>query len=343
MKKLKKTALILFTVLILILNLILNFIYSTASASASPAAVSVKIAFVKKTAAAKHINSIGTVRSNGRLIIFAPFTGRIIESFPHPGPAPAGAVIARIVNPGLYAKIIFAGASVKYAKTKYKREKLLFSYGVAAQKDVERARLSLANALSELHALESVEREGVLISHFEGTVHYLTANGAIVTTGSAVAVLNGKGAPWIKTYVTTSQRFGLYTDMPAVIKKGKIKERGRIISIAGNAAHNGLVPVYINLPEKSLLLPGEWVNISFTELKTAVFSLPEKAIIMLRGKTFVFAAIRGKAQAVKVEVTGQKNGIAYVKGDIGAGEPVIVYPVTRIIPGIPVTPQEISR
>lgn len=298
--------------------------------------ISVKVAYVKKTFMVKSITAQGTVRSNGRLVVYAPFTGRLMESFPFPEYVPAGTVIARIVYPGLYAKIISAEASVKYAKIKFKRVKLLFRDGVAAKKDVELAALSLAGAYSALHTLESRQSEGELISHFNGTVYYLLPEGAIAPAGSRVAVVNGRGKPWIRAYVTPSQSFNLFDNMVAVIKKRHIKETGRIVSIGGNAVHNGLVPVYISLPEKSPLLPGEWVNIGFAESKTAALSLPESAVVLLNGRTFVYIVKHGKASAVRVKVIGQKNGTAYVKGNIKAGEPAIVYPVTRLASGITV-------
>ncbi len=312
-------------------------LYGIAMPSAfAGSAMPVKAVYAKKTTAVKNITSPGKVHSNGRQVFTAPFTGRLIESFPFPKSVTAGTVIARVVSPGLYAKIISARAAVKYAKIKFKREKLLFNYGVAAKKTLEQAALNLSNAYSSLHALESLDREGILISRFKGTVHYLTADGAIVAAASPVAVLNGKGKPWIKTYVTPSQSFNLYSNMRVVIKKGHIKETGRIISIGGNAAHNGLVPVYINLPENSRLFPGEWVKLRFAEPSTAAFSLPKRAVVMLKGKTFVFAVINNKAQAILIKVIGRKNGKIYVEGDINAGEPVIIYPVTRLVSGIAV-------
>ena len=299
-------------------------------------AMPVKVAYAKKTAAVKNIASPGKVYSNGRQVFTAPFTGRLIESFPFPKLVTAGTVIARVVSPGLYAKIISARAAVRYAKIKFKREKLLFNYGVAAKKTLERAALNLSSTYSSLHALESLDREGILISHFKGTVHYLTADGAIVAAGSPVAVLNGKGLPWARTYLTPSQSFNLYINMRVEIKRRRIKETGRIISIGGNAAHNGLVPVYISLPKNSPLLPGEWVNLRFAEPSATAFSLPERAVVMLKGGTVVFAVKHNKAQAVKIKVIGRKDGKVYVKGDINAGEPVIIYPVTRLVSGIAV-------
>ncbi|MCL4429050.1 MAG: efflux RND transporter periplasmic adaptor subunit [Deltaproteobacteria bacterium] len=322
-------------ILILILILTLRFVYRVPPAFAG-SAMPVKVIYAKRTTAAKNITSLGKVKSNGRQVFTAPFTGRLIESFSFPRFVNPGTVIARIVNPGLYAKIISAKARVRYAEIKLKREKLLFGYGVAAKKTLEQAVLSLADASSALRSLESVGREGALISRFDGTVHYLRADGSIVSAGSSVAVLNGKGMPWIRTYVTPSQSFNLYNNMRVVIKKGRIKEEGRIISIGGNAGHNGLVPVYISLPENSSLLPGEWVNLSFAVSKTAAFSLPVNALVMLKGGTFVFTVVHNKAQAVKVKVMEQKNDTADVKGAIKAGEPVIVYPVTRLITGIAV-------
>lgn len=322
-----------FAVCILILAVV--FVYSV-SVSLASSAVSVKVAYVKKSVMTKSITVLGMVHSNGRLVISAPFTGRLIESFPFPKYVPAGSVIARVVSPGLYAKIISAEASVKYAKIKLKRAKLLFRYGVAAKKDVERAVLFLANAYSALRALEAIERDGIMVSHFKGTVHYLVPNGTILTAGSRVAVLNGRGMPWIRVYVTPFQSFKLEHNMRASIQTRRIKETGRIISIGNNAGHNGLVPVYINLPEDSPLLPGEWVKLSFAESKTPALSLPERAVIMINGRTSVFVVKHGKASAVKVKVTGLKNGAAYVRGNIKAGEQVIIYPVTRLISGIPV-------
>ena len=299
-------------------------------------AMPVKVVYAKKTSAAKNIFSPGKVYSNGRQVFTAPFTGRLIESFPFPKLVNAGTVIARVVNPGLYAKIISARAAVRYAKIKFKREKLLFNYGVAAKKDVERAALNLSNAYSSLHALESIDREGILISRFKGTVHYLAADGAIVAAGSRIAVSNGKGFPWVKTYVTPSQSFNFYDNMPVEIKKGRINETSGIISIGGNASHNGLVPVYISLPKNSRLLPGEWVNLRFAESSAAAFSLPERAVVMHNGGAVVFAVINNKAQAVLIKVIGRKGGRIYVKGNINAGEPVIIYPVTRLKSGIAV-------
>jgi len=326
---------------ILILIFILIFTSCVLCSIAIPfafagSAMHVKVVYAKKTSAAKNIFSPGKVYSNGRQVFTAPFTGRLIESFAFPKLAAAGTVIARVVNPGLYAKIISARSEVKYAKLKLKREKLLFNYGVAAKKDVQTAALNLSNAYSSLRSLESIDREGLLISRFKGTVHYLAADGAIVDAGSRIAVSNGKGFPWVKTYVTPSQSFNLYDNMTVEIKKGRIKENGVIISIGGNASHNGLVPVYISLPKNSRLLPGEWVNLRFAESSAAAFSLPERAVVMHKGETSVFAVINNKAQAVLIKVIGRKGGRIYVKGDINSAEPIIIYPVTRIKSGIAV-------
>ena len=61
---------------------------------------------------------------------------------------------------------------------------------------------------------------------------------------------------------------------------------------------------------------------------------------MYEGGTAVFTAVNNKAQAVVVKVIGQKDGTAYVKGQIKPEEPVIIYPVTRLKSGISV---EIKR
>ncbi len=296
--------------------------------------ISVKTAYIKRSAWIENITALGTVRSTGRLVFSAPFTGRVIESFLFPSYVAAGTVIARVIRPGLDVRIIASKASVKYAKMKLKRTKLLFHYGVMAKKDEEQAALSLADAYSMLHSLQASEREGVLISHFKGTVHYLMPDDAIADAGNPIAVLNGKGTPWIRAYVTPSQSFKLYDNMQVSIKARRFKGIGRIISIGNNASHNGLVPVYVNLPKDSSLLPGEWVKLSFAKLKAVVFSLPKKAVIMLKGETFVFIVKHNKALAVMVKVIGLKDGIAWVKGNIKVNEPVIVYPVTRLVSGI---------
>ena len=299
-------------------------------------AMPVKVAYAKKTYTAKSIFSFGKVISNGRQVFTAPFTGRLIESFSFPKLVTAGTVIARVVNPGLYAKIISAKDEVRYAKIKFKREKLLFHYGVAAKKDVETAALSLSDAYYALRSLESINSEGLIVSRSKGTVRYIAANGAIVAAGSPVAVLNGKGLPWVKTYVTPSRSFYLYKNMAVKIKKGRTCETGKIISIGGNAFHNGLVPVYVSLQKNSILFPGEWVKLRFEESSAPAFSLPERAVFIHNGGTAVFTVVNKKAQAVSVKVVMQKNGIAYVKGRIKPGEPVIIYPVTRLKSGVPV-------
>jgi hypothetical protein len=323
-----------------ILISVVIFMYRITNAYAS-SVISVKISYIKRSAWIEDITVPGMVHSTGKLVVSAPFTGRIIESFLFPSHVSSGTVIARVIRPGLDARIISAKASVEYAKMKLKRIKLLFRDGVMAKKDEERAALSLADAYSRLRSLEAFESEGVLISHFKGTVHYLVPDDAIVSAGISIAVLNGKGKPWIAAYVTPSQSFKLYDNMQVSIKTKHFSGAGKIISIGNNAIHNGLVPVYVNLPEDSSLLPGEWVKLSFNfaKSKTAakaedVFSLPKKAIVMLKGETFVFIIKHNKTLAVKVKVIGVEKGTAYVKGNIRLNEPVIVYPVSRLISGI---------
>jgi hypothetical protein len=332
-------SLVIFTILLLASFIIYRVGFRHAFAGSSKkshSAIPIKVVYAKKTSAAKSIFSIGRVISNGRQVFTSPFTGRLIESFSFPKFVTAGTVIARVVSPGLYSKIISARNEVKYAKIKLKREKLLFRYGVAAKKDVETAALNLSGAYYSLRSLESISSEGLIVSRSQGTVRYTLANGAIVAAGSPVAVLNGKGLPWIKTYVTPSQSFYLYKNMTVKIKKRQTYETGKIISIGGSAFHNGLVPVYVSLQNNSILLPGEWVKVRFEKSYAAAFSLPKRAVFMYKGKTAVFTVVNNKAQAALVKVISQKDGYVYVKGQIKPEEPVIIYPVTRLKSGISV-------
>ena len=331
------------------------FNFGGARRAFSYSGIPVKTAYIKKSGWTKYISVLGEAYSNGKAMLSAPFTGMLIESFPAPTHVSRGTVAARIVKPGLYEKIIAAKASAKYARLKLKRTRLLFHYGVAAKKDVEMAESAFISSVSALKALEAKNEEGVLKASFGGVLSYLVPGGTMVNAGNPVAVIEGGGVPYIKAYITPAEAAALDNGCAAnncknqtvVIKTGGFKTAGKVFLVGEEARHFGLVAVYVKPEGKnlsSLLIPGEWVKLKIEESRGSGFSVPLKSVVILGGVKSIFVVKDGRAVAIPIEVITVRGGTAYIKGRVkgelekitGKREPVVIYPVTRLVSGVSV-------
>ena len=303
-------------------------------------ALPVRLAVVAAAPAQQENTVLATVESNGQVTLTATVTGRVLGPLLPAGQIPAGALVAHIAPPGLQATISAARARVAFSRSQWFRNRKLYADGVLSRQDVEQAKLALDESRSALRVLQAQSNQQQLTAPFAGSLHYLVPAGAVVNAGQPIATLAGRGVPWARAYVTPAVAQGLRIGTVVGLAGSNWRGHGKIRSVGQSARHLGLVPVYIDLPTGSSLLPGEWLQVRLPSPGTTAFVLPTASIVMRGARTEVFAVRHGRAVVVPVHIVASRGDRTWVSGDLRVGEPVVRSGNARLVGGTPVQVQK---
>ncbi|WP_346380752.1 efflux RND transporter periplasmic adaptor subunit, partial [Acidithiobacillus sp.] len=303
-------------------------------------ALPVRVAVVASAPTQPENIVLATVESNGRVTLTAALTGRVLGPLLPAGEVPDGALVARIAPPGLGASISAARARVAFCRNQWLRNRKLYADGVLSRQDVEQAKLALDESRSALRVLQAQSDQQQLTAPFAGSLHYLVPAGAVVNAGQPIATLAGRGAPWAHAYVTPAVAQGLRIGTVVGLDGSSWRGHGKIRSVGQSARHLGLVSVYIDLPARSPLLPGEWLQVRLPAPGATAFVLPTASIVMRGARAEVFAVRHGRAVVVPVRIVASRGDRTWVSGVLREGEPVVRSGNARLVGGIPVQVQK---
>ena len=303
-------------------------------------ALPVRVAVVASAPVQQENTVLATVESNGQVTLTAPLTGRVLGPLLPAGQVPDGALVARIAPPGLRASIRAARARAAFSRSQWLRNRKLYADGVLSRQDVEQAKLALDESRSALRVLQAQSDQQQLTAPFAGSLHYLVPAGAVVDAGQPVATLAGRGAPWAHAYVTPTVAQRLQMGTVVGLDDSNWQGHGKIRSVGQSARHLGLVSVYIDLPARSPLLPGEWLQVKLPALGATAFVLPTASIVMRGARAEVFAVRHGRGVVVHVRIVASRGDRTWVSGDLRVGEPVVRSGNARLLAGTPVQVQK---
>ncbi|WP_308389149.1 efflux RND transporter periplasmic adaptor subunit [Acidithiobacillus sp. AMEEHan] len=272
----------------------------------------------------------GEIRSVGELSLTAPVTGRVVGPFPPAGHIRKGSIIARVRPAGLTAQLLAGRQEVAYARANLLRNQQLLRDGIISRAMEESSRLRSSQAEDNLRALEAQQSAGRLVAPFSGTIQYLIAPGGVVSAGTPIATLSGRGQPWAEALLPPEQARYLDNAAAVAIQGDGWKGSGTLRNIAERANRSGLLQVMVNLPADCPLLPGEWVTLHFSEKAVHSLAVPEDAVISRGAQEKIFVLHGHTAQAVAVTVLGSQKGLARIAGPIHIGEKVILRNNTRL-------------
>ena len=303
-------------------------------------ALPVRVAIVASAPTQQENTVLATVESNGQVTLTAAVAGRVLGPLLPAGQVPAGAMVARIAPPGLQATISAAQARVAFSRSQWLRNRQLYTDGVLSRQDVERTKLALDESRSALRVLQAQSDQQQLTAPFAGSLHYLVPAGAVVNAGQPIATLAGRGAPWAHAYVTPAVAQGLRIGTVVGLDGSNWQGHGKIRSVGQSARHLGLVSVYIDLPARSPLLPGEWLQVRLPAPGATAFVLPTASIVMRGARAEVFAVRHGRAVVVPVRIVASRGDRTWVSGVLREGEPVVRSGNARLVGGTPVQVQK---
>ena len=279
---------------------------------------------------------LARVESADHTTLAAPLTGRVVGPFLATGEVPAGAMVARVVVPGLDAQIHAAAASARLALTDLHRQQALIDRGLVAQQTLDQARVRLQQTRAALRALQHEAAQSVLRAPFAGTLGYLVGAGTVVYRGTPIATLLGRGQLWARAALTPAQARTVQADTPVRWRAGDQRGAGTLRSLGGSARAAGMVPLYVDLPGRSGLLPGQWLWLNLLRARAAAYRVPDAALVGVGAGNVVFVVRAGRAHAVPVRVLAARDGDTWVSGALGRAPAVVITDATRLREGTPV-------
>ena len=279
---------------------------------------------------------LARVESADHTTLAAPLTGRVVGPFLATGEVPAGAMVARVVVPGLDAQIHAAAASARLALTDLHRQQALIDRGLVAQQALDQARVRLQQTRAALRALQHEAAQSVLRAPFAGTLSYLVGAGTVVYRGTPIATLLGRGQLWARAALTPAQARTVQADIPIRWRAGDLHGAGTLRSLGGSARAAGMLPLYVDLPGRSGLLPGQWLWLSLLRARAAAYRVPDAALVGVGAGNVVFVVRAGRAHAVPVRVLAAHDGDTWVSGALGRAPAVVITDATRLREGTPV-------
>jgi len=244
-----------------------------------------------------------------------------------------GEVVARLADDQLKAAIAAAEAAVdsaratsELAQSDARRAELLGPSGGQSKRELEAARIAervaaanLAAAEAELETRRLRLDKAILRAPDDGVISARPATlGAVASAGTELYRLVRQNRVEWRAEVAADVATTLYPGMTATLTEhGKDLSVGivRLVGPTLNAA-SGRATVYVDLPATGELRPGGYVSGHIDAGERQVLTLPESAVLLKDGGSFVFAVEpEGRVKRLAI-VTGARRGgrIAILSG-----------------------------
>ncbi|OBS09190.1 efflux RND transporter periplasmic adaptor subunit [Acidihalobacter prosperus] len=316
--------------------LLLAALLASALPAAAIAGYAVDVVPARMGAWQAQVDTLGEARSLAYATLRAPLAGQLRGPYAAQGAQVArGRLLARVVPPGLRARIAAAQHRLDLDRKLLQHVRTLYHGRLATVAEVQQAQTQAATAQDQLDALRAERRATRLTAPAAGTVNYLLPPGTRVTSGTAVARLAGAGGVWVRSYVTPTTARALHPGAPARLAGDGWQGAARIASVGDDARHDGLVEVVLR-PAHGGLMPGEWLHVRLPGVGGHAWQLPTQALVMRGARALVYTVAHGRAHAVPVKLAHLGQHAVWVEGPLHAGEPVVTRGAGTIADGTPV-------
>lgn len=298
-------------------------------ASAGPLAVTT--ARAAKRPYSVRVDALAQGRSSDRLVIDAPFSGVMAPLPLLPGSAVArNTVVAHVLPLALAAEVEAATAEEQSARRAYIQSQILARHGLLTAAQLLHAKAGTQHARAVLYGLRARLDRGVVRAPFPGTITYLVPAGAWVGPGTAIAKLSGTGGFYLTAEISPRAARLVKSGAPARITADGRSWAGTVYAVAERAGRGGLVTIYLKCA--CHLFAGEFARVHLKTAATPGIAVPNGAVVMTDGKTFVYRITSGHAQTVRVHVAHVGHHWTWLEG-LTPGTQIVVGGAGRIRSG----------
>lgn len=307
-------------------------------------AVTVKVHAAKLEPHVATEEVVGTVRSKLRAMVEAKISGRVLEYTATPGAmVKAGALLARLENQEIQAKVDQAKAMLDQAERDFARQKQLIASNATTRQDFDAADARVKVATAGVSEAETMFGYAKVTAPFDGVITRKLAD---------VGDLAMPGKPLLEIEAPTALRFE--ADLPEAILDritmgAKMQVKVASVSKPLEATVSEIAPVAdpvsrtfqvkLDLPKADGLRTGQFGRVSVPVAEVKLLMVPKTSVIKRGQMELVFVAKDAKA-ALRLVKTGRAlNGSIEVLSGLEEGEQVVISDVAKLADGQPVTIQ----
>jgi len=319
----------------------------------SPPPPSVFVEAARIQTFANRVEAIGTLEANERADLTLSASDRVTAVYFEDGErVKAGKTLISLAQREQSALVESAEADLDQASQELARLEPLAAQGAVSKAELDIARRNANSAAAQLRAVQSRQRDRVLVAPFDGVLGFRQVSvGSFVRPGDVVATLIDDSVMRLDFAVPsiflTSLQPGLAIearsgDLPGRTFKGTVASINNMIDPVTRS-----VRVRAMIPNKDAILKaGMFVEVTLLAAPREALSVPEVALQPRGPDTYVWVASRsGKdtlANQVKVEVGLRQAGRAEILAGLETGQLVITEGALRLREGGAITVRDES-
>lgn len=293
---------------------------------------------------ANRVEAIGTLEANERADLTLSASDRVTAVYFEDGErVKAGKTLISLAQREQSALVEAAEATLAQANQELSRLEPLAAQGAVSQAELELARRNANAAAAQLRAVQSRQRDRVLVAPFDGVLGFRRVSvGSFVRPGDVVATLIDDSVMRLDFAVPSiflgSLKPGLSiearsSDAPGATYKGTVDSINNSIDpVTRSVRVRAMVP-----NEDGQLKAGMFVAVALLAQPREALSVPENALQPLGPETFVWtvsdAAAGPVANRVKIEVGLRQAGRVEVIAGLESGQRVVTEGALRLREG----------
>jgi len=302
---------------------------------------------------ANRVEAIGTLEANERADLTLSASDRVTAVYFEDGErVKAGKTLVSLAQREQSALVEGAEAELAQANQELARLEPLTAQGAVSKAELDIARRNANAAAAQLRAVQSRQRDRVLVAPFDGVLGFRQVSvGSLVRPGDVVATLIDDSVMRLDFAVPsiflTSLQPGLEiearsADIPGRTFKGIVDSLNNTIDpVTRSVRVRAMIP-----NEDGLLKAGMFAAVTLLAEPREALSVPEGALQPLGADTFVWVVADGGqgqvANRVKIEVGLRQAGRAEVLAGLEPGQRVVTEGALRLREGAPIKVQDQS-
>lgn len=318
-----------------------------AGAGGAPPPSSVFAEPIREQVFASRVEAIGTLEPNEMAALTLTASDRVTAVYFDDGDrVKKGKTLLSLAQREQAALVESAEADLAQAEQDMARVEPLAKQGAVSTSELDMARRNVNAAAAQLRAVQSRQRDRVLVAPFDGVLGFRRVSvGSLVGPGDVVATLIDDSVMRLEFAVPSTflrvLRPGLEIqassdDLPGQVFNGTVDSIDNAIDPVTRS-----VRVRANVPNPSAILKaGMYMSVTLEAAPRRAMSVPEVALQPRGPETFVWVAEADGAQTVarrvKIEPGLRHEGRVEVVSGLTAGQMVITEGALRVREGAPV-------
>ena len=318
-----------------------------AEAQRGPRAASVFTAPVQEAEFSMQIEALGTLEARESVDLTLNVADRVTAIYFDDGDrVTKGKTLLSLAQGEQAALVDAAEATANEARQRYERTQQLAKERTVSQSALDEAARDLASANAQLRAVQSRQKDRVLVAPFDGVLGFrLVSVGSYVRAGDVVAELIDDSEMKLDFSVPSiflrSVRKGTDVrvetdDLPGMAFDGIVDTVGASIDPVTRSIR---VRAILPNPDR-LLKPGMFMKVTLLADPRRALSVPEEAIEQVGPNSFVYVAVDKNGQLVaerrQIQVGLRQGGQVEVIAGLEPGDEIITDGLISVRDGAPI-------